>query len=139
MSRMRQPCSFCDMEKSAPDIDLIHKIIYKEEGAEDIKFEMITPGQLDDYVGNSEALIIDLREPEEFVQRHIRGAVNIPYERFQERIMFPMDMELILYCERGSISISAARELSEKGYRVKTVVGGIHAYRGLNTVTDFNF
>ncbi|MGI6019318.1 MAG: rhodanese-like domain-containing protein [Marvinbryantia sp.] len=104
-----------------------------------MKFEMITPGQLDDYVGNSEALIIDLREPEEFVQRHIRGAVNIPYERFQERIMFPMDMELILYCERGSISISAARELSEKGYRVKTVVGGIHAYRGLNTVTDFNF
>ncbi len=104
-----------------------------------MKFEMITPGQLDDYVGNSGALIIDLREPEEFVQRHIRGAVNIPYERFQKRMMFPMDMELILYCERGSISISAARELSEKGYRVKTVVGGLHAYRGFNIVTDFNF
>ncbi len=102
-----------------------------------MKFEMITPGQLDEYVGNTETLIIDLRESEEFVQRHIRGAVNIPYERFQKKMMFPMDMELILYCERGSVSISAARSLSERGYRVKTVVGGIHAYRGPNTVSDF--
>lgn len=101
-----------------------------------MKFEMITPGRLDDYVGNPDAFIIDLREPEEFVQQHIRNAVNIPYERIQKGCMFPMDMELILYCERGSISLAAARMLAEKGYRVKTVVGGIHAYRGKNLTED---
>lgn len=101
-----------------------------------MKFEMITPGRLDDYVGNTDAFIIDLREPEEFVQQHIRNAVNIPYERIQKGCMFPMDMELILYCERGSISLAAARMLAEKGYRVKTVVGGIHAYRGKNLTED---
>lgn len=103
-----------------------------------MKFGMITPKELDAYVGSTEAMIIDLREPEEFVRRHIRGAVNIPYERFEKTLMFPMDLELILYCERGSISISAARRLSECGYRVKTVVGGIHAYTGKNAAADFD-
>lgn len=101
-----------------------------------MKFEMITPGQLDRYVDDPDAFIIDMREPEEFVQQHIRRAVNIPFERIQKGCMFPMDMELILYCERGSTSLAAARALAEEGYRVKTVVGGIHAYRGKNLEGD---
>ena len=96
-------------------------------------FEMITPGQMERYVDDPDALIIDLRTPEEYRERHIRGAVNIPYEKVQKGCMFPMDMCLVLYCERGSSSMSAAKALSGRGYRVKTVVGGIHAYRGKMT------
>ncbi len=98
-------------------------------------FEIIKPGQLDDYVGNPDAMIIDLREPGEYMERHIKGAINIPYERLQTCCMFPMDLYLILYCERGSSSMSAAKELAKKGYLVKTVVGGFHAYRGKMTET----
>ena len=39
---------------------------------------------------------------------------------------------LILYCERGSTSMKAARELAEAGYRVWTLVGGIQSYKGRN-------
>lgn len=98
-------------------------------------FEMIKPAQLDEYVGNPDALIIDLREPEEYRERHIRGAINIPYDKLQSCCMFPMDMYLILYCERGASSMSAAKELARRGYLVKTVVGGIRAYRGKMTET----
>ncbi len=100
-----------------------------------MKFEMITPVQLEQYVDDPDALIIDLRDPAEYRERHIRGAVNIPYEKLQGCCMFPMDMYLILYCERGASSMSAAKELAEKGYLVKTVVGGFRAYRGKMTET----
>ncbi|MDO4345686.1 MAG: rhodanese-like domain-containing protein [Eubacteriales bacterium] len=96
-------------------------------------FEMITPVQLEVYVENPDALIIDLREPEEYMERHIRGAVNIPYEKIKDCGMFPMDVWLVFYCERGSLSLSAAKELAKKGYMVKSVVGGLHAYRGKKT------
>ena len=95
-----------------------------------MSFEMIAPGQLDSYVGNSNALIIDLRDPRDYMERHIKGAVNIPYGQLQTCCMFPKNMWLILYCERGASSMSVAKELAEKGYKVKSVVGGLHAYRG---------
>lgn len=93
-------------------------------------FMMIPPGDIDKYVENPDVLIIDLRTPQEYMERHIKNAVNIPYEKLQGVCMFPMDMYLLLYCERGATSLAAAKELADKGYKVMTVVGGIHAYRG---------
>lgn len=100
-----------------------------------MNFEMIPPGELDKYVTDPDALIIDLRTPEEYMELHIKNAINIPYDRMQGCCMFPMDMWLILYCERGGTSLTAAKELAAKGYHVKTVVGGILAYRGKLTET----
>ena len=98
-----------------------------------MNFEMIPPGELDKYVTDPNAMIIDLRTPEEYMETHIKNAINIPYERIQGCCMFPKGMWLILYCERGGTSLTAAKELAARGYRVKTVVGGILAYRGKMT------
>ena len=95
-------------------------------------FETIPARELDRLVLNGRGIIVDLRSPEEYRQRHIRGAVNLPYEQWNGRFPYSDQQEIILYCERGSISMAAARDLAEKGYRVKTVVGGIRAYRGAN-------
>lgn len=92
-------------------------------------FETIPAKDLNDFVRNGR-MIIDLRSPEEYREKHIMGAWNIPYEEFEKNGPFPMDQELILYCDRGALSMAAARKLAEQGYRVKTVVGGIRAYRG---------
>lgn len=75
-------------------------------------------------------VIIDLRSPGEYRSGHIKGAVNLPYDQLEEWEPGLPERELVLYCERGSISMAAARELAARNYRVKTVVGGIHAYRG---------
>ena len=98
-----------------------------------MNFEMIPPGELDKYVTDPNALIIDLRTPEEYVEMHIKNAINIPFERIGGCCMFPREMWLILYCERGGTSLTAAKQLAAKGYRVKTVVGGILSYRGKMT------
>ena len=94
--------------------------------------ETISAKMLDYYVGRQDALIIDLREEEAFRQGHVMGARNIPYQNFEECRDLPGDKLLILYCERGSASLDAARKLAKKGYQVRSVIGGFAAYRGRN-------
>ena len=100
-------------------------------------FDTISAHELDFFYIKRNALIIDLRSREEFAQGHYRDAVNIPYEDLEEwengqSEKLPKEKILVLYCDRGSASMMAARELIKKGYRVKSVVGGIRAYNGSN-------
>ncbi len=97
------------------------------------QIETISAGRLDDYVGRSDVLIIDLRDEESYGKSHIRGAVNIPYKELEEKRDFPRRM-LIFYCDRGGASMLAARQLARRGYRTGSVVGGFEAYRGRNLV-----
>ena len=96
-------------------------------------FETIPAKELDRCVREGR-VIIDLRTPQEYRAGHIKGEINLPYEQLEEKISSLPDEELVLYCERGSVSMAAARELAARNYRVKTVVGGIRAYRGPNRV-----
>lgn len=36
----------------------------------------------------------------------------------------------MICCERGAASMAEGKRLAENGYEVKTVIGGMHAYRG---------
>lgn len=94
-------------------------------------FGMIAANELEQYVKEGNAFIIDLRTPAEYRMCHVRGAVNIPYKKLEDCRELPRDMMLILYCERGAVSMVAAKELAARGYRVKTVIGGIRAYRAI--------
>ena len=42
----------------------------------------------------------------------------------------PRDLILVLYCERGGRSLLAAKELYDRGYVVKALMGGIRGYYG---------
>lgn len=96
--------------------------------------ETISPKMLDYYVDNKKAFIIDLRSAQEFKRGHIKGAVSVPYEGGRFVFRPPKDKDIVLYCERGSHSLMAARELVRDGYRVRSVIGGMQAYRGMNLV-----
>lgn len=92
--------------------------------------ELISAAELDRYVGRKEYLLIDLRDRKEFEKAHILSAENYPFTHLSEHVCLPRNRILILYCERGSSSMTEAKLLQEEGYRVKSVIGGIHAYRG---------
>lgn len=96
--------------------------------------ETISPKMLDYYVDNKRAFIIDLRNSREYARGHIRGAVSVPYDGGRFVFRPPQNKEIVLYCESGSHSLMAARELVREGYRVRSVIGGIRAYRGNNLV-----
>lgn len=97
-----------------------------------LSIDTISAQELDDYIGRRDVVIIDLREREMYQESHLKTAVNVPYDHLEDCRRFPKRKLLILYCERGSSSLFAARELMKMGYRVKSVVGGIRCYQGSN-------
>ena len=86
--------------------------------------EPISGKMLDYYVGRKDSFLIDLRNPKEYHTGHIKGAVNVPYEKFEEMQTydFPKGKILVLYCDRGGASLQAARILARNGYKTKTVI-----------------
>ena len=93
-----------------------------------MEFQTISVREFNQYRKRPDAWVIDLRSKEEFEEVHVEGARNIPYENLEVYQKYlPKDKLFILYCDRGSSSLMAARELSRNGYRTVTVVGGIQA------------
>lgn len=102
-----------------------------------LRFEVINNEQLDGYVKNKRALIIDVREPLDYEKKHIENSINIPFEKLErDYAKMPKDLILILYCERGGSSMLAAKELFDRGYVVKALIGGIRGYDGKYLVKE---
>lgn len=93
-------------------------------------FYTIHPRDISSIIMRKNAVIIDVREPEEYREYHYRNALNYPYESIETWICrLRRGRTLILYCEYGSTSLLAARRLSREGYEVYTVTGGIQAIK----------
>ena len=92
--------------------------------------EVIAADRIDSWAGKPGVVLIDLRTEEEFRKGHIQGAVNLPYEELEEGRRPSRGKILVLYCERGAASLAMGRELAKEGYQVKSVAGGLRAYRG---------
>jgi adenylyltransferase/sulfurtransferase len=79
------------------------------------------------------AVVVDVREADEWAQGHIPGAVFIPRGQLELRIEDRVPdkaAELILQCAGGTRSALAARTLQELGYtRVSSMAGGIARWK----------
>lgn len=96
-----------------------------------MSFETIRANDVINYIGHPNVIIIDLRSKEDYMKGHIPSAVNIPYDNLKDELN-NLDKRklLILYCDRGNISLMAARDLAKYGCRIKSMYGGIRAYHG---------
>lgn len=85
--------------------------------------------EVEGYLQKPHTRLVDLRSREEYALSHLEGAINVPYEEnFQPEKSLSREYRYILYCERGGISLKAARRMSASGYEVFTVIGGIKAW-----------
>ena len=83
---------------------------------------------LEKFRSTPDALLVDVREPDEFASGHIPGAVNAPLSTITS-VKLPKGKILFLYCLRGTRSMQAAGILKQMGFRVKNI-GGINGYKG---------
>ena len=68
------------------------------------------------------AIIVDVRTSQEFKQKHVKGAINLPIEEIMKgAINLPKNKELVLYCRSGSRSKTSAKVLREQGWIVYDV------------------
>ncbi len=73
--------------------------------------------------------LLDVRTPEEFLNGHIPGAVNIPIDELRSNLnKLPPDREIVTYCKVGQRGYLATRILMQKGYSVRNLSGGMTTF-----------
>lgn len=76
------------------------------------------------------AAIVDVREPDEWREGHIPGAVHIPLGSLASRLgELDPNQEIVTVCRSGSRSAQAAELLQQAGYRrASSLAGGMLAW-----------
>ena len=78
-------------------------------------------------------IILDVRTPEEFAEKHIPNAINVPNETIgtDEISQLPdKDQLIMVYCRSGRRSKEAAEKLVKLGYTNIVEFGGIIDWKG---------
>ncbi len=97
------------------------------------RIDEVDPAAVHEQVGNG-AVIVDVREPEEWAAGHIPGAVHVPKSYLESRIEGAVpdrSGHVVLYCASGNRSAWAARTLTEDlGYEhVESMTGGFTLWK----------
>ena len=81
----------------------------------------------------SNYIILDVRTPEEFSDKHIPGAINVPNETIGTEGIPELpdkDQLILVYCRSGNRSKQAAEKLVALGYTNIVEFGGINDWPG---------
>ena len=76
-------------------------------------------------------IILDVRTPEEYEEKHIPGAILIPNEEIESEPLeqlSDLDQEILVYCRSGNRSAQAAKKMVEAGYTNVYDFGGINEW-----------
>jgi glyoxylase-like metal-dependent hydrolase (beta-lactamase superfamily II)/rhodanese-related sulfurtransferase len=86
-----------------------------------------------------DAIILDVREPEEYAHGHVPRAIGLPQADLATRLEeVPRDRPVITLCERGTRSYRAAQFLMQVGvHQVASVKGGTAAWRAAGKPLTF--
>jgi len=81
---------------------------------------LISAAELADRIeAGSPPFILDVRNPDEFAQGHIPGAINIPYRELStrlEELPIAKSEEVVVHCYKGNRAGIAEETLRESGY-----------------------
>jgi sulfur-carrier protein adenylyltransferase/sulfurtransferase len=99
------------------------------------QIDEVEPGEVREQITNG-AVLVDVRETDEFAAGHIPGAKHVPRSYLESRIEGAVPdrgQHVILYCASGNRSAYAARTLTEDlGYEhVESMRGGITLWKDL--------
>lgn len=102
-------------------------------------YRQITMSEAVNMIENeSNYIILDVRTPEEFKDKHIPNAINVPNESIGTNVIseLPDKNQLILvYCRSGNRSKQASEKLAALGYTNIVEFGGINEWPG-ETVSE---
>jgi rhodanese-related sulfurtransferase len=80
-------------------------------------------------IGAADAFLLDVRDPSEYAEGRLDGAVNIPLNDLRAHLSeLPAEGEIWAYCRSGQRSYYASRILQLNGFNVKNLPGGMLTY-----------
>ena len=95
-------------------------------------YQQITQEKAKEIMDTEEAIILDVREPEEYESGHIPGAVLLPVGSITRDTAVAAiperDSIVLVYCRSGNRSKTASAALAELGYSKVYEFGGINTW-----------
>ena len=88
--------------------------------------------QIQHAAGKNHAVLVDVRNPDEYKRGHIPGSVNLPLNRLKSAgdVIPTKDTPAFLYCVTGARADRAVKRLKREGYTKVKSIGGVEGYRG---------
>ena len=85
-----------------------------------------------EYRNRPEAVLVDVRTPEEYAQGHLPGSVNVPLQTIFriESTVEKKETPVYVYCHSGARSRRAAAFFEKLGYSDVHNIGGLVSYSG---------
>lgn len=96
----------------------------------------ITSAEAVRLINKEDAVVLDIRESKEFSDGHITGAMNIPFNKVEERyseLNKCKGKPIILVCKMGQHSSAVAKSLRKKGFEdIRRLQGGMTTWQSDN-------
>ncbi len=95
-------------------------------------FKRLSPLMAVTKMNSTDLVVVDVREPHEFVKGHIKDAINIPLGKFDEQLptLKPyQDKDILIVCQTGARSAPACKSLIKAGFtKVYNLTGGMQSW-----------
>lgn len=96
------------------------------------KFENLSPSHAVAKMNTTNVVIVDVREPQEFVLGHIEQAINTPLSKIKEQfgiLEAHRNKTILVVCQSGTRSTTACNLLIKAGFeKVSNLDGGMQAW-----------
>lgn len=99
---------------------------------------VVDAAEIKRWIDAGEAVLIDVREPNEFAAESIPGARNLPLSAFDPaQVTVPEGKKLVIHCRSGARCGMAAQRLVAAGYQgeINRMQGGMFGWKSINGTT----
>jgi len=99
---------------------------------------VLSPAEFQEKLNSTpDAVLIDVRTPEEIAVDRIENSRNIVYDgAFETKLADVEQKPVFVYCAAGKRSAKAAQILRDKGYNVFELDGGLNAWKAAGLPVD---
>ena len=91
------------------------------------------PVELDRWIksGESNLVVVDVREPEDYAKGHIPGAINVPREKWNNPQGLSKEKTNVVYCytQQCHLAANACVQFASRDYPVMELEGGFEVWR----------
>ncbi|HEX3043912.1 MAG TPA: rhodanese-like domain-containing protein [Bacillota bacterium] len=97
-----------------------------------LQYQNITALEAKTRLEREDVVLLDVRTPEEYQQKHLQNSILIPLNQLENEIITRIPQKntpIMVYCKAGSRSAKAAEALVKLGYdNVSNILGGIDGW-----------
>jgi len=120
-------------ELSIAFLALLTVLLFTELQSKLRAVKSINPQQVTDLINHEHAVLIDIRDKDNFKSGHILNSKNAPKDRLMENVnglKIKKSKPVIVVCTKGQSALKASSEISKDGFeKVYVLTGGITAWK----------